>query len=221
MNLSQLEARFRTDTDDAAVPYLWSSPEVISFLNEAQEEAAIRGKLIFDASTVAVCQIPVSVVGGAIYPLHAKIHEIVYASITDSSGEVYRLELKDREELNRIKPDWRTAVERPEYIIHLDNTIRLGCLPDASYTINLEVHRLPLVAMALTTDTPEINGVHHTELVQWALYRAYSKPDADAMDLGKAQEAYAKFERYFGVKPNAELRKDENANRPHVNKVHW
>lgn len=218
MNLGQLVEKFRIDADDNAAPYLWSNADLTMFLNEAQEEACIRGKLIFEADSQSICEVAISGLATT-YPLNPSIIEIVYVSLTDSSGSVYPIEIKDRIELDRISPNWRDTVERPKYIIHLDNSIRIGCIPDADYTIKLEVHRLPLVGLVDDTDIPEINAAHHIKLVQYALYRAYSKPDADALNLNKAQTAYDNFERYFGARPNAELRKDENANRPHANKV--
>jgi len=221
MTLTQLIAAFRTDADDAAAPYLWSDTEVTGWLNEAQDEAAIRGKLIFESSDTQICNISVTALLGSVYATHASIHEIVYASLTDSSGVVTKLELKDRIELDRIKPDWRTCTDKPEYLIHQDKSIRLAGLINASYTVKLEVHRLPKAVLATGADVPEINSIHHATLVDWALYRAYLKPDSETLSPGKAQDALARFTDYFGERPNAQLRKDENANRQHVNKTYW
>lgn len=221
MNLSQLITSFRTDADDAARPYLWSDDEVIGWLNEAEEEAAIRSKLIFESVRPEICQIDVSIAAGNVYKLHDAVSEIIYASLTDVSGNVTQLGIKDRFELSRLKPDWRTTTEKPQYLVHHDKNIELGCIVDASYTIKLEVHRLPLKCLAKESDTPEINRVHHKMLVQWALHRAYEKPDAETLNPAKSQTAEAKFTEYFGERPNADMRKAENANRPHVNKAYW
>lgn len=221
MNLAQLITSFRTDADDAARPYLWSDDEVIVWLNEAQEEAAIRGKLLFESVRPEICQIEISEAAGSIYKISDLINEITYASITDVNGKVQEIGIKDRFELSRIKPEWRTTKEKPEYIIHHDKTIEVGCIVDGSYTIKLEVNRLPLRCMANELDTPEISRVHHRNLVQWALHRAYEKPDSETLNPSKSQLAEAKFTEYFGERPNSSMRKDENANRPHVNKAHW
>jgi len=221
MNLGQLITSFRTDADDSAKPYLWIDEEVIGWLNEAEEEAAIRGKLIFESIRPEICQIQISVAAGNVYKLHGAVSEITYASLIDSSGEVTKLKIIDRFELIRIKPDWRTTTEKPEYLIHHDNNIEIGCVVDASYTIKLEVNRLPLRCMEKEYDSPEINRVHHKFLVQWALHRAYEKPDAETLNPSKSRLSEAKFTEYFGERPNAGMRKDENANRPHRNKGYW
>lgn len=221
MNLAGLIASFRTDADDAARPYLWSDDEVTGWLNEAEEEAAIRGKLLFENTRPEICHIAISESGGNTYKISELIHEITYASITDSNGEVQELGIKDRFELSRIKPDWRTTKEKPRFIIHHDKAIEIGCIVDGDYLIKLEVNRLPLRCMSAETDTPEINRIHHRHLVNWALHCAYEKPDSETFNPVKSQSAEAKFVEYFGERPNASLRKDENANRPHVNKGYW
>lgn len=221
MNLAQLITLFRTDADDAEKPYLWSDEEVTGWLNEAQEEAAIRGKLLFESNRPEICHVMISEAAGRFYKINDLIHEITYASITDVNGKVRELGIKDRFELSRIKPDWRTTKEPPEFIIHHDKAIEIGCIVDGNYTIKLEVNRLPMHCMSSESDTPEINRVHHKILVQWALHRAYEKPDAETLNPGKSLSAEVRFTEYFGERPNSDLRKDENANRPHVNKGYW
>lgn len=221
MNLDQLETSFRADADDKVKPYLWSRDEVVGWLNEAQEQACIRAKLIFEKSDSQICEISVSPSSGSIYEISDAITEIVYATLTDSSGAVYQLGINDSFELDRIKPLWRTTTDRPENIIHRDNSIELDSIPDGDYTLNLEVYRLPSLDMANDDDKPEINRTHHIHLVQWALHRAYQKPDAETLNPQKSAEAEARFTDYFGELPDASMRKDQNSNRPHVNKAYW
>jgi len=99
MTLAELIAAFRTDADDlVANPYLWSDAELTRWANEAEQEAALRAKLLFDASTMAVCQIAV-LAGTTSYALHAKVHDVEHARTIDSGGTVTRLTLTDRIEL--------------------------------------------------------------------------------------------------------------------------
>jgi hypothetical protein len=221
MNLESLEASFRTDADDAVVPYLWSSDEVKGWFNEAQEEACVRGNLIFEASRPELTQIAVSVAAGNTYKLNELMHEINYASITDAGGHTTELVLKNRSELSRICPNWRTTSERPRFLVHYDKTLELGCVINAPYTMKVEGHRLPLKCLKDDSDIPEINRNHHIHLVQWVLYRAYQKPDSETLNPGKADDALKRFEDYFGPRPDANLRKDENADLPHHNRSYW
>jgi hypothetical protein len=54
--------------------------------------------------------------------------------------------------------------------------------------------------MANDSDTPEIRQEMHPALVEWMLYRAYSRPDSDAQDDAKAKTALRKFVAEFGEK---------------------
>ena len=46
MTLEELIASFREDSNDELEPYLWGDEAVTRWLNEAQDEAAVRGRLL-------------------------------------------------------------------------------------------------------------------------------------------------------------------------------
>lgn len=54
MNLTTLLAEFRERAGDTETPYLWSDARATAWLNEAQDEAAIRKRLLFDRTTIAL-----------------------------------------------------------------------------------------------------------------------------------------------------------------------
>lgn len=218
MTLAELIASFRVDADDAAAPFLWPDAEVTPWFGEAEDEACIRAKLIRD-STSSFCTIAIAV-GDMTKTLDTSILSIEYASITDAAGNVYVLTPTDRLEMDRKRPDWRTEARVPDGFIHDDKTLTLNAPADAAYTLNLEVHRLPTHADG-ADESPEIHAAHHRHLVDWVLFRAYSKPDAETMNKVKAAEAEARFERYFGKRPDASIRRKQLANRPHHNKPCW
>lgn len=223
MTLADLIASFRVDADDEAGPesaHLWSREEVIRFLNEAEDEACQRARLIFDSSTVAVCQITVTT-AASVYALHASILDIYRATLTNAAGDICALTPTDRIELDRVRPDWRTVARRPSAFIQHDTKIELDAVVDAAYTLNLEVYRLPLTTMDFDQDVPEINRMHHRHLVQWALHRAYSKPDSETLNLDKSARAEQAFTSVFGNRPSADMRKKQQANRPHRVKAVW
>lgn len=221
MTLADLIAQFRSDAVDAVTPYLWSDTDVKRLLNEAEQEAAIRAKLLFDDSTPSICEITTAA-GVASYLLNALVHDIERAYITDASDAVVAfLGMADRLELDRTKPDWRTETREPTALIRDDRRLRFDCLPEAAYTLKLEVYRLPKQDMVANEDYPEIAAVHHRHLVQWALFRAYSQPDAETQDGTKALRAEAEFTRIFGPRPDASLRRRQQANKPHHNKAYW
>jgi hypothetical protein len=218
MNLEALETSFRRDTDDQATPYLWSHDWFVDSLNEAIHEACIRGKLIFDKTTPAVCRIAVNAAAGSTYKLHESINEITYVTLEDSGGNKYQLGIKDREELDRLKPGWRECTGRPENIIRDDKTLELDSTISESYTLRLEVHRNPICPLSKDGDIPEIHSAHHLRLLDWVKHLAYAIPDTETYNPGKSEKAEAAFEENFGVRPDSEKRRDQNANRPHRNK---
>ena len=46
MTLADLIRRFRVLADDKVQPYLWADEDVIDWLNDAQAQAAVRGRLL-------------------------------------------------------------------------------------------------------------------------------------------------------------------------------
>ena len=69
--------------------------------------------------------------------------------------------------------------------------------------------------------SPEIHPSHHRYLIKWAMHRAYEMPDAEVFNPDKCAKALAEFEAYFGVRPDAQLRKDNNSSKPHRNVAYF
>mgnify|MGYP000491038622 CR=1 FL=1 len=220
MTSDELIAQFRSDADDNALPPLASNADVLIWLDEGQEEACIRAKLIYEASNAKVCNIAV-VAGTSVYPVHAAVLDIMKATFTatDSTSPV-ELVLTDRIELDRIKNGWRRVEEAPKYLVQDDTKVQFGCIPNVSGTLAIECYRLPLAKIE-DADKPEIGRAHHRHLVQWALHRAFSRPDTELFDAARSEKAFIAFERMFGKHPDANLRRSYSANTPMHNKASW
>ena len=221
MNLEQLMAQFRIDADDLEQPYLWPDEWVAQWLTEAQNEAAIRGRMLYEAADPAICEISVTV-GIATYPLHKSIYELGHlrfkAAGATRSEQLHQI---TREELDRIRPGWRDEEGAPEFSIQDDVRITLVPRPTTAGTLHIEGYRVPLKALANDTDKPELNESHHRHLVHWALHRAFSKPDSETIDQTRAATAEAAFTRYFGHRPDSNLRRATRSDAPQTNKVFW
>jgi len=230
MNIVELEAQFRSDTGDDTVPYLWSSAVVLGLHNEAENEACRRKDLIFDNSTTAVCQISVTS-STAIYSLHAKVKKVTWASLTDTDGIKTTLAVMTRDALEERYPGWRDSTDIPYALIVDDNKVQIVPAPAASYTLNFEVYRLPLVAMFLPEApvptpppdplvvSPEIAEPHHFYLGYWAKHLAYSRRDRDEYDAAEAVKNEARFSRYFGPRATVDMGRSLRVNTPRCNKV--
>lgn len=222
MTLAQLIARFRVDADDAiSQAYLWSDAAVTAWLNDAVNEACIRARLLHESSNASICQIPVSA-GVSSYQLSPFIYELDYIAFK-LPGQSTRtpIYLTSREDLDVGIPGWRDMVGEVKCAIQGDRSIRLAPTPSAAGVLHIEGFRLPLADMILGADSPEINAVHHIYLVHWALYRAFSVPDSEAVDPNRAALAEREFTSHFGQRPDADLRRMTRQDAAHHNAVFW
>ncbi|WP_047218048.1 DUF6682 family protein [Delftia lacustris] len=221
MTLQDLIALFRSDAKDVEEPHLWDEPQVVGWFNEAQSEAAVRGRLLLDDSTPAVCEIAVAA-DIASYQLHPKVYEIAHLRFAGAStSEGRELAVVSREYLDRKDPYWRDRCsDEPRFAIQTETRLRLVPTPRESGALRLEAYRLPLKQLANCHDKPEIHEAHHAYLVHWALYRAFGQPDADGFDPGKSQQSYSVFESYFGMRPDSDLRRATRHDQPHTNVIH-
>ena len=221
MNLEQLIEQFRIDADDMQSPPLWESEWIAAWLTEAQDEAAIRGRLLMDDYTTALTQIPVTA-GVSSYALHPKLYEIAVMDFIPEVGYVQPVYLTSREKLDRDRNGWRNEPAGvPCSAIQTDTRLRLVPVPSVNGTLRLEAYRLPLKALVNDNDKPEIHEAHHRHLVHWALHRAFSKPDSEAIDKDRAALAEAAFTDYFGPRPDADLRRSTRHDEVQTNKAFW
>lgn len=208
MNLEQLTAQFRIDACDLEEPHLFKDEWIAAWLTEAQAEAAIRGRLLFEAADPAICEIAVTA-GVATYPLHKSLYELEHLRFKATGSTTSdRVHLKTREELDRIRPGWRDRTStQPCYAIQDDTRITLVDRPSVDGTLFVEGYRVPLKALTSDNDKPEINEAHHRHLVHWALHKAFSVPDSELFDPNRSTLSERAFTAYFGSRPDSDLRR--------------
>lgn len=219
MTRDQLIKEFRLLIQDEVAPYLFSQPVVMGWLDEAQREAAVRARLLHESSNPAICEIGVEV-GESSYPLHPALYEIDHLSyLQNGQPEDTRrtVALVSATELDHMLPGWRKKQGRPLYAVQHDTTIRLAPTPDAAGELSLEGFRLPLEGAAEI----EINAAHHQRLVDWMLLRAYSLPDSETLDLGRAEKAKESFDGYFGLRTDSNLRRWVRTDEVQHVSPHW
>ena len=221
MNLEQLTAQFRIDADDLTEPHFWDAEWIAVWLTEAQAEAAIRKRLLYEAANAAVCQIAVAA-NTATHDLHKSLFELVHLRFQATGATTSSVvTIKAREELDRIRPGWRDETGTPRHAIQDDTRITLVPRPELAGTLHVEGYRVPLKALENDTDKPELHEAHHRHLVHWALHRAFSKPDSETIDPTRAAAAEAAFTRYFGPSPDADLRRSTRHDEVQTNKAFW
>ena len=219
MNLEQLIQQFRVDADDLTEPHFWDAEWIAVWLTEAQAEAAIRKRLLYEASNPAVCQIAVAA-SAATHELHKSLFELVHLRFQATGAATSSVvTIKAREELDRIRPGWRDETGTPRHAIQDDTRITLVPRPELAGTLHIEGYRVPLKALENDTDKPEIHEAHHRHLVHWALHRAFTKPDSETIDPQRAATAEAAFTRYFGIAPDSDMRRQTREDVLHVNQA--
>ena len=216
MQLSQLINRFRVEANDNVQPYFIEDDAAINWLNDAVNEACIRGRLLYESQNNDVCKIAVST-GSSRYQQHESLYELsrVWFEPTNGSCGTY-LALMSPESLDRTYyENWKALSGFPRFIIQDDTSIRLVPIPDVGGELHLEGYRVPLSAMQNDTDKPEINQIHHVHLIQWVLHKAFSVPDSEFFDPNRSALAEQQFTDYFGPRPDSDLRRITREDMPH------
>ncbi len=226
MELQELESGFRVITGDHGEPQLWASADVRRWFNEAEREAAERGRLLQDKTTASVTRIAL-LPDVREYLLHPKIFDVQGVGLTNDMGKYADLCLSTEGALDnyaRRHPNYR-GWGREYYIygepkgngaagmrIVLD---RAPQLEDGFLTLN--VYRYPLRDMEDSDDEPEIAQRHHDGLIDWVLYRAYSERDIEADAPQRAANHLATFTTRFGQRTDADtMRAQRQQRRPVV-----
>lgn len=207
MTLQELIDEFRALAKDRVIPGLFKTENIINWLNEAQMEACIRGRLLRDDALPAIHL----TVGTHSYKLNPLVYEIIAIWIKPGNGDESRhITLKSREWLDNNEPSWRTwdTTQRipARFATQSDTTIRIAGYVEAGDKLWMECYRLPKT-MVSTSDKPEIHDMHHLKLVHWALHRGFSVPDNETFDPNRSKDAEQEFTKYFGPRPNADARR--------------
>lgn len=235
MTLADLIRRFRVLANDQAQPHFWADADIVDWLNDAEAQACVRGRLLLEDADPTVCEIAVTP-GQHSYPLHPAVYELVRVAFRPAGdGRESRLTIVSREWLDERRPDWRLAGEwsrwscDERYLVQNETSVRIVPTPNVAGTLTLEAYRLPLTPMALPPagspppvpprDRPEIHVAQHEHLIQWALHKAFSIPDTESFDPQRSATAERAFTEYFGPMPDSDLRRITREDVVHHNKA--
>jgi len=231
LHLDDLVTLFREEADDKNAPYLWSDYLAKTWANEAQIEAARRGRLLKDSTTAAIVQYALAQ-NAQYITLDPRVIFVRQCFLASKTLPLVR---RHRKDLDRMFPAWDYGGRAGADIMHFCPDRDTGKLwfdapSPAADTVNLSVVRIPLNDMVSqvtiltttgsTTNTstatasvdPEINPRYHIKLVHWMVHRAYQKQDAETNDPEKSAHALAEFEKEFGPPLSAqnEMYAEEN-----------
>lgn len=227
MNLGQLRSNFRLRVHDLRGRLLWNDDEANLYANEAVKEAAERAKLIFDDKTSTVCSIA-GKADTAVYKLHPSIFEVESCTWDGRFlGQKSRSTLDEEPIYTGYRRygwdtfgtpmDWRNLKGNPDFFIFEQNaqTVTLARCPTRAAPIKLTVYRYPLDPMVADEDEPELPERYHYDLIDWMAHLAYLKQDTETFDPQAAKRAESDFVKNFGVKLDANVRRQQREGRTH------
>ena len=200
MTLEELTALYRAQSQDAEEPYFCSNELLAMYASEAQEEACRRGMLLRDAAS-PLCTVSYAP-GDETIALDARIVQVIRAFV-----DGYPVDVVGESQMDAFMPTWHaqsTAIRPSKLVAGVTaGRLHLWPIPSQAGQIKLHVLRLPLKRLVNDTDKPEIRQEAHPALVEWMMYRAYSRDDADMRDERQAAIYLQKFTAEFGSKPSA------------------
>lgn len=219
MTVAEFIERFRLEMADTAAPYLWSDDEIAAYLNEAVNEACERARLIEDSATPAVCTLAL-IPGQSSYELHKSVIDVRRVTF---NGKRLGLSSIEAEDENDLTWETRKGSEPLRVIVSGTNRIRVVPEPTEAVSLGLTVYRTPLKALSADNDSasPEIPDIYHPRLKDWAYRCAYLKQDAEAFDKSAADDFEARFERSFGVRPDANVARKRRDRALPVTRCNW
>ena len=181
--------RFREETMDEQLPYLWSDSLILRYLDEAQTEFCRRTEGIEDStSSICTINVPAGADSVTVSPKILKVRSVTIAD-TGRALEISSIEA-ERGGFHLFAGDPRTIVLKL-------NAREALIMPAAKRDIGLklDVMRLPLNPIESPGDEVELDAMYDGTLMHYALYRAYSRPDPDSMDRVRADYFLQAFER--------------------------
>ena len=181
--------RFREETMDEQLPYLWSDSLILRYLDEAQTEFCRRTEGIEDStSSICTINVPAGADSAAVSPKILKVRSVTIAD-TGRALEISSIEAE--------RGHARLPAGEPHTIILKLNARKALIMPAAerNVVLKLDVMRLPLTPIESPGDEVEVDAMYDGTLMHYALYRAYSRPDPDSMDRVRADYFLQAFER--------------------------
>lgn len=178
--------QFREETVDEVEPYLWSDTLILRYLDEAQVEFCRRTEGLEDSITLTVHP-DIGVVA-----LSPQIRKIRAATL---GGRPLKLCTVESARAGGVPPTPAARGVPTALVLGLTpNAVQIVPPPAVECEVQLDVFRLPLRRLTSPSQSLEVDARHAPTLMQYALSRAYSRPDPDTMDRTRAEYFSQLFE---------------------------
>ena len=194
MNIGQILNQFRLSIGDTEQPYLYEDDEIIDYINESIEEVGRRTKFFRKTDFNDVNFLGrINIISGTIdYEFSSRIIKI--NAIFDNNGnEIPVVDYRD------MPSNWRTVTgSNIEKIVVGQNNYGLSIYPKVtSGHLIMNINYIPEYLSGLNS-VPLIPEQWHRKLIDFILYKAYTKNDSESQNLDKADKHLEKFIKNFG-----------------------
>lgn len=201
MTFAEIEKLVRREIDDevgADADRYVQQWQILSYLNDAEREACIRGRLLTDSTTDEICAVELTA-GVSTYAYDPRILSVLRGKLTGARKPLSKISFT---RLDELVEGWEDQSGEPvAFVTGMDKgLLRLFKTPAAAGMLNLTVIRLPLADITIRS-SPEINPYLHVALVPWIKYRIYNNQDSELVNKMRADQALAQFESKFGTRP--------------------
>lgn len=184
MDKAALLKDLRRGLQDEISPYLWQDEELLSYLNEAQDEFCRETGGIADARSDFL-HIVVDA-GTEWVDIDPRILKIRSAEFVEDGGRRYKLELMNMEDVEQMRCPHTPGLPIGLVLGESEDAARITYIPMVAGELRLVVYRLPLESLLEATVEPEIAIEHRPTLLYFAKYKAFMKPDAESFDKDSA-----------------------------------
>jgi hypothetical protein len=203
MDLKAMRALVRQRVKDVKSPYLWSDGVITTLLNEAQQQACRRARLLKD-STGELCRIDLTLN----QPLYDVDPRVIFVRRVIMASQSRPLRMRRVRDMDREVPGWESHTGTPAAWVpdYTTGKLRLYRAPDASAFpdyATLTVVRGPLEEMEDPQDEPEIAPRFHFKLHHHACAIMLGDVDAETYDPEAAARHAAEFTAEFGPPSSA------------------
>jgi hypothetical protein len=222
---NELVKILREDLQDEHTPYLWSTSELLRYIDGGQIEFCRQGIPIFDSTSektlLAVRQGDANVVfDDAI--LHVRQAIARYQKEVDGPYFYRTLKITTQDNALAQTPHWprdygasrrvesQMFSEGEPFEIYLDydqSLMRLGRIPDRDFEIQTSVERIPWDIVNDCEVEIEVTRMHHPAILAWAAYMAFLRQDSETFDKEAASRFLGQFTDYATRSKDEKLRR--------------
>lgn len=199
MNQTEAIAEIRETLRDLAQPYFFSDDRIRSALNQVQDEACRRARLLVDSRTAEVCEVDVAA-GEAVVELHECV---IFVRRARLAGAGVPLVPRVARTMDELCPGWEDTLPGQPTIFVPDwetGMLRLWPAPATDVVLHLTVIRAPLESELLAGPSSEflLPRRYHRGVINGALSELYKVPDIEIFNPGAAAAYAEMFAAEFG-----------------------